>query len=139
MGAGQTIGDRNGYAVFLFEHALETLGDAIKPYLCDGPGGKHLSCREIDTAGGFVEMMLDGCDASGTPQDLELIVPSNMVRMIVSARTEGAFGFVPRQAVPLEPALPPVGPTAAPTDAQPRAVPDSGRDQATPVQTPEKP
>ncbi|MFC0677446.1 hypothetical protein ACFFGH_06210 [Lysobacter korlensis] len=139
MGAGQTIGDRNGYAVFLFDHALETLGEPIKPYLCDGPVGTHLACREIDTAGGFVEMMLDGCDESGARQEVELIVPTNMIRMIVSARTEGSFGFVPRRAVPLEPALPPTGPTAAPADAQPQAVPDSGRGETPPVQTPDKP
>lgn len=133
------MGDRNGYVVFLFDHALETLGEAVRPYLCDGPAGKHLSCREIDTAGGFVEMMLDGCDDSGARQDLELIVPTNMVRMIVSARTEGSFGFAPRRAVPLEPALPPTGPTASPAGAQPEAVPDSSRDADPQVQTPDKP
>lgn len=134
------MGDRNGYAVYLYENALDTLGDAIKPYLCDGPHGCHVSCREIDTSGGFVEMALDGRDDDGRTIDLELIVPTNMIRMIVSARADEAFGFVPRSAMPLEPALPAVGPTAAPTRSQSEALPDAGtRPDAPQVQTPSKP
>lgn len=132
------MGDRNGYAVFLFDNALETLGEAVRPYLCEGPAGTHLSCREVDTSGGFVEMTLDGRDESGRTVDLELIVPSNMIRMIVSARAEDAFGFVPRNAVPLEPALPAIGPTAAAPGASSGAVPDAGGVGA-PVRTPGKP
>lgn len=134
------MGDRNGYAVFLYDKSLEVLGDAIKPYLCEGPHGTHVSCREVDTSGGFIEMTLDGRDQGGRTIDLELIVPSNMVRMIVSARADEAFGFVPRNAMPLEPALPPTGPTAAPPQARPEAVPDSASvDGTPPVQTPDKP
>jgi hypothetical protein len=134
------MGDRNGYAVFLYDKSLEILGEAIKPYLCEGPHGTHVSCREVDTSGGFVEMMLDGRDESGRTIDLELIVPTNMIRMIVSARADEAFGFMPRNAMPLEPALPPTGPTAAPAKAQSEAVPDAGtRPDAPPVRTPDKP
>jgi hypothetical protein len=134
------MGDRNGYAVFFYENSLATLGEAIKPYLCEGPHGTHVSCREVDTAGSFVEMMLDGREDSGRTIDLELIVPTSMVRMIVSARADEAFGFVPRDATPLEPALPVVGPTAAPTQAQSEAVPDAGSQPgAPPVRTPDKP
>jgi hypothetical protein len=121
----ETMGDRKGYAVFLYEKSLETLGDAIKPYLCEGPHGCHVSCREVDTSGGFVEMLLDGRDESGRTIDLELIVPTNMIRMIVSARADEAFGFAPRNAVPLEPSLPAVGPTAAPAKARSEALPDA--------------
>lgn len=134
------MGEKNGYSVFLYEKSLETLGDAIKPYLCDGPHGKHVSCREVDTSGGFVEMTLDGREASGRTVELELMVPSNMICMIVSAQVEDTFGFVPRNAMPLEPALPPVGPTAAPTQARSESVPDAGsRDDAPLVKTPAKP
>lgn len=86
----------NGYAVFFYPQALEALGDAIKPYLQDsGSGGAHLLCHEIDTAGAFVEMTMSG----GTPQDqdatLDLLVPTSMVRMIVSSQQAGSFGFRP--------------------------------------------
>ena len=40
-----------GYAVYFFPQALEALGDAIKPYLREGPGGEHVLCHEIDTGG----------------------------------------------------------------------------------------
>ncbi|MEG3193014.1 hypothetical protein [Lysobacter sp. D1-1-M9] len=106
-----------GYAVFLFPQALEALGEAIKPYLQDGKGGPHVLCQEIDTAGALIEMTLDGHTVSGEPVELELMVPSSMVRMIVSARSDEAFGFGPRPVTQ----LPAVGPgeTGAepPTDA----------------------
>ena len=92
------MNDLNGYAVFFFPQALEALGDAIKPYLQEGKAGPHLLCREIDTGGALVEMTLDGRTPQGQPVDLELMVPTSMVRMIVSARGEEAFGFGPRTA-----------------------------------------
>ena len=102
-----------GYAVFFFAPALEALGDAIKPYLQDGPAGPHVPCREVDTAGAFIEMTLEGRTAEGREVALELMVPGNMVRMIVSARSDEEFGFYNRgkPARPmLEPGLPPVAP-----------------------------
>ncbi|CAA9352883.1 MAG: hypothetical protein AVDCRST_MAG71-2861 [uncultured Lysobacter sp.] len=133
------MSDGNGYAVYFHPQALEVLGDAIKAYLLEGPTGPHVACREVDTGGSFVEMTLDGRDAQGQRVDLELIVPLNMVRMIVSARSEDRFGFAPRAAVPVEPALPPVGPTGAPVEAPSEAVPDTGSVGDAPVQTPGKP
>ena len=85
-----------GYAVFFFPQALEALGDAIKPYLVEGQGGLHVLCREIDTAGALIEMTLVGQSADGKPMQIELMVPQSMVRMVVSARGDGLFGFAPR-------------------------------------------
>jgi hypothetical protein len=93
------MNDKNGYAVFFFPQALEALGDAIKPYLQTGPAGEHVVCREIDTGGALVEMTLDGQTTRGEMIQLELMVPTSMVRMVVSARTDEAFGFGPRIAV----------------------------------------
>ena len=108
-----------GYAVFFFAPALEALGDAIKPYLQDGPAGPHVPCREVDTGGAFIEMTLQGRSEDGRPIALELMVPGNMVRMIVSAHSDSEFGFYDRNRAPvlLEPGLEPVapaGPSAAP-------------------------
>lgn len=130
--------DPNGYAVFLYDNALEALGACIAPYLCDGPQGKHLVCRDVDTAGSFVEMTLLGCDREGRDTDLEFIVPTNMVKLIVSARAEAPFGFVPRRAGGLTTALPPLGPTASPVDAPSQATPDSDAGSE-PVHTPSQP
>ncbi|TYT25469.1 hypothetical protein FZO89_03875 [Luteimonas viscosa] len=82
-----------GYIVFFYPQALEVLGDAIKPYLQDGEAGTHLACSEIDTAGGFTEMTLFGKTSAGQDVTLELMVPSSMVRMIVSSQQDGSFGF----------------------------------------------
>lgn len=92
--------DHNGYAVFFFPKALEALGEAIKPYLGEGTAGAHVVCRGVDTGGSLVKMILDGRTSAGALTELELMVPGSMVRMIVSTRTEEAFGFGPRIAVP---------------------------------------
>ena len=85
----------SGYAVFFFPQALEALGDAIKPYLQGSEGGAHVVCREIDTAGAFVEMTMSGQDGDGQDAILDLLVPTGMVRMIVSSQQAGHFGFRP--------------------------------------------
>ena len=123
-----------GYAVFFFPPALEALGDAIKPYLQDGPAGLHVPCSEIDTGGAFIEMTLQGRNTDGRDLALELMVPGNMVRMIVSARSDAEFGFYDRSRIPqvlVEPGLPPgVGsaatePAAKPPTETPATSPDA--------------
>ena len=104
------MNDSAGYAVFFFPPALEALGDAIKPYLQDGPAGPHVPCREIDTGGAFIEMTLQGRTNDGQDIALELMVPGAMVRMIVSARSDNEFGFYDRSRtahVLVEPGLAP--------------------------------
>ncbi|QIL20090.1 hypothetical protein [Thermomonas sp. HDW16] len=118
------MNDSAGYAVFFFPPALEALGDAIKPYLQDGPAGPHVPCREIDTAGAFIELTLEGRAPDGREVALELMVPGNMVRMIVSAHSDGEFGFYDRSkpmAAPVLPASPaePAVADAPPQDAKP--------------------
>lgn len=119
------MSESSGYVVFFFPQALEALGEAIKPYLQDGPAGPHVACHEVDTAGAFIEMTLQGRAPDGHGVELELMVPSNMVRMIVSAHSDNDFGFHnrnrPSQAM-LEPGLPPAQSPAAPA---PAIVPDT--------------
>ncbi len=91
------MAESSGYAVFFFPPALEALGDAIKPYLQMGPAGPFVPCREVDTAGAFLEMILEGRAPDGRTVELELMVPGNMVRMIASARADVEFGFYDRQ------------------------------------------
>ena len=102
-----------GYAVFFFDQALEVLGDAIKPYLMDGPPGVHVLCAEIDTGGGFVEMTMAGRTVDGRVVEMELMVPASMIRMVVSARSDGAFGFGRRDGKVQ--ALPPIFPMPSET------------------------
>jgi hypothetical protein len=91
--------DFNGYAVFFFPQALEALGGALKPYLQEGAEEPHVLCREVDAGGPLIQLTLDGRTTSGQHIDLQLILPTNMIRMIVSARSDPAFGFGPRTAV----------------------------------------
>jgi len=113
--------ESRGYAVFLFPQALEALGEAIRPYLLDGPAGPHVLCREIDTAGALIEMTLEMQTSEGRPVSLELMVPTSMVRMIVSARSDEAFGFGPRTEHAPYAAV--VVPVATPAPAAPAPAP----------------
>lgn len=123
--------DKSGYAVFFFPQAIEALGDAIKPFLQEGPTGAHVFCRSIDTGGALIEMTLDAQTTRGETTQMELMVPSSMVRMIVSSRIDESFGFGPRIAVPMiVPAevptmanLPQVGPAATPAATPPESLP----------------
>jgi hypothetical protein len=90
------MNENTGYAVFFYPPALEALGEAIKPYLQDGPMGPHIPCREVDTGGSFIELTLEGRTAEGEQVALELMVPSSMVRMIVSAHSDNEYGFYAR-------------------------------------------
>ena len=109
-----------GYAVFLFDAAIEALGEALKPYLQDGPGGPHIACRLVDTGGAFVEMTLPAPAGAGGDAETELMIPLQMVRMIVSMRSDEAFGFRQRDAAIRAAALPVVGPDA-PAPREPSA------------------
>jgi hypothetical protein len=121
------MNDSNGYAVFFFPQALEALGAAIQPFLQEGPAGSHVACTTIDTAGAFIEMTLDGRTPEGREVSLELMVPSGMVRMVVSTQSEAIFGFGRRdqQAVPA--GLPTSGPSVESTNASPQAQPSAAQ------------
>ncbi len=117
------MNDSTGYAVFFFPNALEALGEAIKPYLQDGPLGAHIPCREVDTSGAFVELTVEGQTAQGQKVALDLMVPGSMVRMIVSAHGDNEFGFHARgKPAMLEPGM---QAQADATNAQPAVAKDS--------------
>ena len=123
-----------GFAVFLFEQAVEALGEAIRPYLQDGPAGPHIACQAVDTGGAFVEMTVDVRREDGTDAQVELMVPMQMVRMVVSIRSDEAFGFGLHSGELSTTQLPAVGPGAPPARAPSSAVPSTASASAgTPV------
>ena len=81
------------YAVFLFPQALEALGDPIRPYVTDGPGGPHIVCAEVDSSGALFGMTLAGKDANGKPLELEIMLPHAMVKLVMSVHGEHTNGF----------------------------------------------
>ena len=86
--------DSPNYAVFLFPQALEALGDPIKPYVREAPLGPHIVCTEIDASGPFFGMTLAGQGAQGQPLSLEIMLPSSMVKLVMSMHGEHEIGFV---------------------------------------------
>jgi hypothetical protein len=121
------MNDTNGYAVFFFPQALELLGDPIRPFLQEGPAGPHVACTTIDTGGAFIEMTIDGHTPEGRVIALELMVPSSMVRMVVSTQSEAMFGFGLRHARPGTVELPIPGPTAERADASSTSLPTTAQ------------
>ena len=88
------MSEQQTYVVFFHTQALEVLGDAIKPYVTDGPAGAHILCTEIDTGGAFCEMTVQGISPTNKPLEIELMVPVAMIRLIVSIQGgEHEFGF----------------------------------------------
>ena len=81
------------YVVFFHPTALDALGDAIKPYLTDGPSGVHIQCTEIDTGGAFCEMKVQTKSAADKLVEVELMIPVAMIRLIISTEGEHEFGF----------------------------------------------
>jgi len=132
------MNESDGYVVYLFPAALEALGEAIKPYLREGPGGEHILCHEIDTAGSLIEMTIEAATDEGHSVALELMVPQQMVRMIVSARSDAAFGFSPRVAPALM-TLPPLSRAAPKADAPTHAIPQPVETPAPKPEAPEAP
>lgn len=95
------------YAVLLFPQAVETLGAAIASHIRTGAFGPHIVCKAISANGPFFEMVFEGL-SEGRPVEIEVMVPHGFVRMVLSVRGEGSFGFRQRWAVdanqPLMPA-----------------------------------
>jgi hypothetical protein len=82
------------YAVHLHPQAMEVLGDIIKPYLAEPDTVPHIICSDVDTGGAFCECTLHGKNAEGKEIELELMIPTGMIRLIVSVNgDEGVFGF----------------------------------------------
>ena len=81
------------YAVFLFPQAMEALGEAIKPYLREGPLGAHILCHRVDTGGPLFQMLIPGRNGRGEDIEFELMFPHAMVRLVMSMREESELGF----------------------------------------------
>ena len=88
------MAEQHNYAVYFHPQALDVLGEAIAPYLSDGANGKFVLCNEIDTGGAFCEMQLTTTASDGKPVDIELMVPTGMIRLVISTEGgESEFGF----------------------------------------------
>ena len=69
------------------------LGGIIAPYLQHEGGEPRLLCREVDTGGALIELTVMLPNEEGGEMEVELMMPGNMVRMIVSVKHDGRFGF----------------------------------------------
>ncbi len=92
------MNDTTNFAVFLFPQAIETLGAVIKPYLTDVPSvGPHIVCSEVDPAGPFFTLTVQGHNADGKAIEAELLMPHGFIKLVVSLHSEHGFGFGARE------------------------------------------
>lgn len=88
------MSDNQVYAVYLHKQALEVIGVAIKPYITEGPAGPHIICSDVDTGGAFCEIMLQGKSSDDKKVELELMIPTGMISLIISLNHDDeSFGF----------------------------------------------
>ena len=85
--------DHSFYAVLLFPQAVETLGTAIASHIRSGDFGPHIVCKQISATGPFFEMTFDGEDKDGKSVEIEVMIPHTFIRMVLSVRGDGGFGF----------------------------------------------
>jgi hypothetical protein len=82
------------YAVYLHEGAIAALGEAITPYLSQGPHGPHFLCHDLDTGGALCEMIVDVPGTDGHATQTEVMVPIAMIRLVLSTGIgDDPFGF----------------------------------------------
>ena len=88
------MSDAPKHAVYLFPQALETLGEAVTPFLQEGPHGQHFLCEEIDSGGSLFGMTITTKSAEGALAEIEILIPSAMVRLVLSTQPELDIGYV---------------------------------------------
>lgn len=88
------LSDDIQYAVYLHDTAIEALGEAIKPFLSQGPFGPHFVCTEFDTGGPLCEMNVATTTSEGVKQTTQVMFPVAMIRLVLSlGGLADGFGF----------------------------------------------
>ena len=86
--------DSRVFGVLLTENAWDDLTDALETYASDGPIGKYIYCREVDTNGNYFVMVATCENADGSLFDAEISLPHRYIKCCVSALDKRAIGFM---------------------------------------------
>ncbi len=80
--------------VLLYKEGYDELGDAIKPYISEGPIGKYIYCRSAQEHGSFLDMTFtpDMCDET-VKCDMLISVPLRFVKFMTSGSDSLPIGF----------------------------------------------
>jgi hypothetical protein len=81
------------YAVMLYDAALRDLGDAVKPYLQPGEFGPYLLCKRIEPGLPFTLLVLDVATPDRGTLQMEVQVPSAIVRLVINVSNHRPLGF----------------------------------------------
>ena len=85
------------FGVLLFEHGWKELGNILEPYEQNGPIGKYLYCKKIETIGQFIMLTLTPEQVNGRIKDeMTIWIPVSFVKFIASSTEANAkpIGFI---------------------------------------------
>lgn len=82
--------------VLLNAQAYAVLGEALRPYIKEGPIGKYIYCRTAQQIGSFLDMTFspEMCDGS-VKDEMRISIPLQYVEFIASAEGSLPIGFNP--------------------------------------------
>lgn len=80
--------------VLLTDAGLAELGDAIKPYLQEGPAGNFIYCAQAVQNGNFIDMTFEPGQADGSVvEGMVVSIPLGFVKFMVTGVKSLPIGF----------------------------------------------
>lgn len=82
------------YGVLLTDQAYTEIGEALNPYLSEGPIGKYIYCRHVEQNGSFFDMTFSPRMYEGSHKGEMLIsIPIRFVKFVASGDDSLPPGF----------------------------------------------
>lgn len=83
------------YGVLLTDEGIKELGQAISPYLLNGPIGKYIYCNHAVQNGNFFDLTFDKSEKTHSLKERIIIsIPVVFVKFIATCQEESQFsGF----------------------------------------------
>ena len=82
------------FGVLLTDQAWNDLADALAPYTSNGPIGKYIYCREVNSIGHYFVMVATCKNQDGSSFEAEISVPHRYIMCCVCAAEQNQIGFI---------------------------------------------
>lgn len=85
------------YGVLLTDQGWDELGEALKPYVQNGPIGKYIYFKELTFTGSFISLTFTPNQVQDRiVTEMQIYIPSHFVKFVASAAGENAkkIGFI---------------------------------------------
>ena len=85
---------RKVFGVLLTSQAWIDLSGVLEPYTSQGPIGKYIYCREVNSHGNYFEMVAICENPDGSTFEAEILIPHHYVMCCASASEKSKIGFI---------------------------------------------